>query len=201
MYQASESAAFTDDLHTRRTAVAGEMSGALSALGASVAPGGRAHLAHASKLLDDAVAALADAEDELRRQNDAYVAATTELDASAAVYRDLFDSAPAAFVVTTPDARVTHANRAASMLLLRPMNALVGRELASFVSLDEQPVFRVALARSRDSRFIEEWPIRFAPTGGPSVDCRVRTTATRSRTGTLVALSWIITDALGDVFD
>lgn len=46
-----------------------------------------------------------------------------------------------------------------------------------------------------------EWPIRFAPAGAPSVDCRAQTTATRARGGTLVDFGSIVTDAPGNVVD
>ena len=200
MYHASDFAEFTDDLHARRSAVSAGAPGALAALDASVAPTQRPLLEQTSRLLDDAVNALVDAEDELRSQNEALFAASTELEASAAVYREFFDAAPAAYFVTTPDARVTHANRAASVLLRRATNALVGKPLACFVALDERSAFRTALARTCDSRLVEEWPIRLTPLGAEPVECRVRTSATRTRAGAVVALSWIIVDTIDDDF-
>jgi PAS domain S-box-containing protein len=200
MYHASDYAEFTESLHSRRATVAEDAVDALAALGATLGAGERPALERTSKLLEDAVTALVDAEDELRCQNDALFAASTELEESAAVYRELFDSAPAAFFVTTCDARVTHANRAACQLLRRPLNALVGKPLACFVALDERGAFRAALARSRDSLLIEEWPIRLTPAGTHAVECRVRTSATRARSGATVGLSWIIVDTSSDVF-
>ena len=53
-------------------------------------------------------------------QNDALFAARTEVEDAYARFRDFFEFAPAAYVVTTPDTRVRYANPTACSRSLSP---------------------------------------------------------------------------------
>lgn len=68
-------------------------------------------------------------------QNEALFAARVELEESSAHFRELFDLAPSAYFVTTPEMRITYINQAACSLLRRSNNALVGHPLVCFVPL------------------------------------------------------------------
>lgn len=155
-----------------------------------------ASLDRASAVLAATLAQLDAAADELRARQDELFAARTEMDAQGQFYRELFDLAPAVCLVTTPEARITHVNVAATSLFGRPVNALVGRPLEGFVDGHERAAFRAAVARARAARSVEEWPILLLCRGPAPLDCRVRVSARRD--GARVrSLQWIVTEDAG----
>lgn len=135
----------------------------------------RATMHATSDLLSDTFAELGEVEEELRMQNEALFAARFELEQEQQVFRDLFDLAPTASLVTTETGRILRLNQAALDLFARPTNALVGKPLAAYVALGDRPAFRTALCRSLRSPRVETWPVRLLPKHGAPIDCRVRT--------------------------
>ena len=130
--------------------------------------------AAASQILEGAFHDLDRAVEELKVQNEALVAARFELEESSAVFRDLFERAPFANLVTTTAGHIAFANDAAGRLLRRSKNALVKKPLACFVPLGERDLFREALARSCTSPAVATWPISLMPTkADASIRCRV----------------------------
>jgi PAS domain-containing protein len=150
-------------------------------------------LCRASRLFEATLHDLGAAAEELQEQNDALFEARTELEAQGRFYRELFDLAPAACLVTTRAGRITHANHAATYLLGHPLNALVGKLMVQFVVPEERSAFRSALVRVHDAPSVEEFPIRLACRGAPAVDCRVRVSGRRE--GHHVrSLQWMVTE-------
>ena len=139
--------------------------------------------------LDD----LGAAAEKLQVQSDELFEARVELELQGRFYRELFDLAPAVCLVTTPDARITHANVAATYLFGRPANALVGRRLATLVDPDELGAFDEALARALAAPSVEEWPMRLRCRGAEATECRLRVSARREG-GAVRTLHWIITE-------
>ncbi len=184
---------FSESLRERYEEIRRAAPEILRAAERSLPPGARPSLDEASSMLQATLDDLGAAAEELRVQNDALFAAHTEMEAQGQFYRELFDLAPAACLVTSPDAQITHANVAATYLLGRPANALVGRLLVGFVDQPERGAFRAALARVLVTSLVEEWPIRLLSRGASAVDCRMRVSARREG-GRVHALQWIITE-------
>ena len=130
-----------------------------------------------SRALDNALSVVERAIEELRIQNDALFAARTEVEDAYAQFRDFFEFAPAAYVVTTPDTRVRYANHTACSLLGLRSNALAGQLLISSVPLESRGAFRSALVRSLSPGVVSEWPATLIAKDGTSsrqFGCRMR---------------------------
>ena len=191
---------FADDLHVRRARIAHDSAVARRERDAR-ADDPSSLLVATSRLLDAALAELGSAEDEIRAQNEALFDARFDLEASAMLYRELFEMAPVAYLVTDVGGKILRVNSSACALLGRPTNVLVDKQLASYVALDERAAFREALRRSAQSRDVEEWPICITPRAHDPVDCRVRVRVLRAPTGDVHGLGWIIVAAPPDPLD
>ena len=95
--------------------------------------------------LEEALAELQVAEEELRQQNEELIAGRTDLESERYRYRDLFDSAPDAYLVTDAAGIDREANRAAAELLGVDTNFLVGKPLVIFI--DDQQTLMTAYFR------------------------------------------------------
>jgi PAS domain-containing protein len=128
-----------------------------------------------SRALDGTLGDLDRAAEELRVQNEALFSARLELEGSSAVFRDLFELAPCAYVVTDSDTGIIYANDAACTLLQRPKNALAGKPLICFVPLEHRASFRAAVVRSNLSTAVTSWSAVLFPSGAPAkLACRMR---------------------------
>ena len=184
----SEYAEYVDALRARRRQAVD------AAPAVDVVHGGRG-------LLHAALAELGDAEEELRMQNDDLLQAQLAQEGREARWRALFELAPAAYLVTTLDARVVQANAAACALLRRPVNALVGKPLACCVALDERGAFRTALERAAHAPGVEEWPMLMLPRQGTAVDCRLRVSRLPDGEQGEGLLGWLVTETHPSAFD
>jgi PAS domain-containing protein len=113
------------------------------------------------------------AAEELRVQNEALFAARMELETASAFFCDLFERAPSAYLVTSPDTRIRYANEAACSILRRRKNALAGKPLICFVPLEDRSDFRTAVIRAGSAAAVSQWPISLFPTGASrKLQCR-----------------------------
>ena len=151
-----------------------------------------------SRALDNALNVVERAIEELHTQNDALFAARTEVEDAYAQFRDFFEFAPAAYVVTTPDTRVRYANHTACSLLGLRRNGLAGQLLISCVPLESRGPFRSALIRSLSPGMISEWPATLLAKDGTSsrpFSCRIRIRAVpASGASSPTALYWNFTE-------
>lgn len=154
----SEFAEFADALHVQRVQSRQVVRHALARVSDHSSDGYSAELGAVSKAVDGALDVVERAVEELRMQNDALFAARTQLEGVHALFRDFFELAPAAYVVTSTDTRILYANHAACALFGNRKNALVGRLLVTRVPLENRAAFRCALVRSTPSGTVSEWP-------------------------------------------
>jgi PAS domain-containing protein len=138
------------------------------------------------------------ATEELQLQTEALFAARVDLDDTSAFYHALFEFAPCAYLVTTREASITYANEAASLLLGRSRNALVGKPHECFVPCEERRAFRDAVARSGDvTGPVSTWPLVLSPSSASArVQCRarVRSVVLDSLATARTLLFWTITE-------
>ena len=130
-----------------------------------------------SRAVDGAFNDVERAVEELHLQNDALFAARTEIEEAYVQFRDFFEFAPAAYVVTTPETRVLYANHAACAMLGRRRNGLAGTLLISSVPLEHRAAFRSALVRSLSPGQVSDWPATLLANDGASTRlfcCRMR---------------------------
>ena len=153
-------------------------------------------LTDVSRELDGTFRTLDSAAEELRVQNEALFAARIELEGTSALFRDLFELAPVAYLVTDVATRISYANVAACALLRCPKNYLVGKPLTCFVSLNERSAFRTAILRLRENDAVSTWPAALSPRGTTElVNCRMRVRpASASGAHGPLALYWNITE-------
>ena len=157
-------------------------------------------LTDVSRELDGAFRTLDSAAEELRVQNEALFSARVELEGTSALFRELFDLAPIAYVVTDTETRIAYANDAACALLRCPKNALVRKPLTCFVSLDDRIQFRAAVLRARETDAVSTWPALLVPRGAArTLECRMRVRpAAASGVQPLLALYWNITEEIDE---
>jgi PAS domain-containing protein len=130
-------------------------------------------LSAVARALDGTLGSLDRAAEELRVQNEALFAARIELESVSAFFLDLFERAPSAYVVTSPDTRIRYANDAACSMLRRRKNALAGKPLICFVPLEERTSFRSAVVRANAASAVSQWPMSVFPTGATrTLQCR-----------------------------
>jgi PAS domain S-box-containing protein len=190
--------AFADALQQRRQLV--ESSARTLATRASVsgdADGGTAAPAlwvEASALVEETLRSLTAAEAMLHAQNEALFDARLEMDEQGRRYQQLFEFAPAGYLVTDAAGRIRDINQAGAALLDRPRNALVGKSLTLFVAERERPAFRAALARLLRSRDVEEWAMRMTPARGAEVEVAATVRAVWDARGKVQALYWLLRD-------
>ena len=130
-------------------------------------------LATLARAFDNTLGDLDRAVEEIRVQNEALFAARIELESTSAFFLDLFERAPSAYLVTSPDTRIRYANDAACSMLRRRKNALGGKPLICFVPLEDRVDFRSAVIRASSASAVSQWPISLFPVGATrKLQCR-----------------------------
>lgn len=117
-------------------------------------------LATALRELGSALEELDVAVEELSEQNEALAEARQEIEERRRQeieeerrrYRELFEEAPEAYVVTDSKGVIARANHRSLWLIDAPAAAVVGTPLAVFVPLDDRVAFRRCMAGSRRVR-------------------------------------------------
>ena len=144
------------------------------------------------RLRVELAAALSDIE-ETWSQVETYVADfEAGMDRERALYRDLFDRAPDAYVVTDEVGKILDANNAAAALFGKLPMHVVGKPLPIFVTADDRREFRRALLAlghetylDFEVRFDSEWGVR---------DIEVRALRAREERTSRVFVRWILRD-------
>src|SRR5437016_9570838 len=144
--------------------------------------------------LHTAIEELNVANEELIAQNEQLEAAQDRLDSMRLQYQDLFDMAPAAYLVTGSDSVIHEFNIAASELLGVPSRFLLGKPLAVFVPGDERGAFRAFLNQLATVSPPRECEIRLAPRDREPIDVLIRAAAVHVPAGKRVTIRWLITD-------
>ena len=150
-------AEFADAIHGYRTRTESLVRVALGRVGDQSGDISR-DLADVSREIEGTFRTLDSAAEELRVQNEALFAARIELEDSSALFRDLFELAPTAYLVTTSDTRIIYANDAACSLLRIAKNALSGKPLTCFIPVEERSTFRAGVLRACEARVVSTWP-------------------------------------------
>jgi PAS domain S-box-containing protein len=133
------------------------------------------------------------ATEELADHNERLRAAQRALEDERARYRELFDLAPDAFLLTDAEGHVVEANAHAAALLGGEGDSVVGKALLEFVDEASREDFRdrmLALAKSGGRRTAE---LRVTPRARPTLDVEA-TVATVPHRGDGGALLWLLRD-------
>lgn len=132
--------------------------------------------------------------EELRVQNEELATSRELLEAERRRYRELFEDAPDAYLVTSGDGRIHEANTAAGTLFDLPARYLPGKPVTAFVDADVLRPFRLELARARALPRREGWDFRIARRDGTYRDVSATVTAARDPVRDAPTLRWILRD-------
>jgi len=119
------------------------------------------------------------------------------MDAPLRHYRDLFEGAPLAYVVTDAGGWIEEANAEAIRLLgLTPQ--FVGRKsLFAYLPVKDRHLFREALKQRMDAGAPQQWVSHAKPRNRPPVDIAVSAASIMDDESRVVGASWILRDISG----
>ncbi len=162
----------------------------------------RANQGESAELLEQAftelsvtVEELRVAEEEIRQQADELQGTYLLLEAERQRYRDLFDFAPDGYLVTDGLGVLREANQAAARLLNRPVDFVLGKPLAVYVSAKHVGQFRRELARVAEGNQVRVWETCLEAKGGQLTDVECTVAPARDPlNGRLLELRWRLND-------
>jgi PAS domain S-box-containing protein len=149
-------------------------------------------LSRAFEELAHALDELQAADHALRRQRDEGLDRQAALELECQRYKDLFDHAPAGYIVTSIDGAIRQANVAALALLETSDRAIVGRSLAFFVPEGQRRALHEKIAELHRAAVPQEWLIRMCSWEGTSFNARLTASVLRGTSGRPLALYWFI---------
>jgi PAS domain S-box-containing protein len=117
-------------------------------------------------------------------------------------YQELFECAPASYIITNLDGKILEANRAATQLLRANLNELIGKPLIHFIAGADQPMFAINLANLahlRWSHSVSEWEIRLrrhdsSKTDPSDISVALAVSAVHNQDGIPIRLRWQLLD-------
>jgi PAS domain S-box-containing protein len=144
-----------------------------------------------------AVAELLTNEEELRMKQEQWAQVHERLRQEHQVYEDLFNHAPDAYLVTTAGGVIQQANVAASTLLQRQKESLIGKPLLVFVADTHKRLYLDQLERLKmpTDMVVQKWVLQIHPTNGTSLSASVNVTAQRDNRKQVVTLRWLIRES------
>jgi len=149
-------------------------------------------LSRAFEELAHALEELQEADLALHRQRDTLLNKQAEQELECQRYKDLFEHAPAGYLVTSTDGAIRQANSAALALLDTTDRAIVGRSLAFFVPDGQRRAFREKIAELLQATTPQEWKIDMCSWEGASLDARLTASVLRGTSGRPLALYWLM---------
>ncbi len=130
--------------------------------------------------------------EDLRQQNEELEAARQVLEAERQRYRELFEFAPDAYLVTDTEGVIQEANHAAATLLNVWQHFLVGKPLVVFVAKIERWFFHSELTRLYQVDRVKDWEVRLAPRDREPIDAALSVSVVRNLENEPVALRWLL---------
>jgi PAS domain S-box-containing protein len=148
--------------------------------------------------LDTALEELRVAEEELRAQNEELIERQLAAEEERGRFRDLFDLAPDAYLVTDLDGIIREANRAGGRLLGVEPHRLVGKPLAVLVPVEERRALRERLNALRGGAAREEMVLPLATRDGAVVPAAAVAGLMHARHGAPRELCWLLRAPAGE---
>jgi PAS domain S-box-containing protein len=106
-------------------------------------------------------------------------------------FQELFELAPAAYVVTDARLGITDANGAAAKLLRRPRDELLGKPLAMFIEASERAVFHRMVTESLIAKRQLVQPISLHPLRGEEVEVLYSACVVHDAEDNIIAIHWL----------
>ena len=145
--------------------------------------------------LDTAHEELRVAEEHIHAQADALALARSALDVESRRYRELFEAAPEAYLLTDPHGNIRQANRRAAALLNVDSAYLVGKPLRLFVSSDDANELSHVIYLLRSEERASSFELRMVPRESTvAFWAGVSVCSALGLDGQPIALRWLIRD-------
>jgi PAS domain S-box-containing protein len=132
--------------------------------------------------------------EELRRQNDELAAAQRTIEHERQRYRDLFEFAPDAYVVTDTAGMIREVNRAAADLFGIAQHAVVGKPLVLYLAPASRSAFYALLRRGPQGEGMQTWEAVVQPRNRGPVPVSVRMARIQDFDETSHTLRWVLRD-------
>lgn len=110
-------------------------------------------------------------------------------------YREIFELAPDAYLITDPNVVIRKANWASAALLGTSLDKLPGTPLLLFVPASCRRHFRTQAAKLHNLVVLEPWETQIKPRGKAAIPVEIHLGAIRDSNGQLRGSHWIIRDA------
>jgi PAS domain S-box-containing protein len=134
------------------------------------------------------------ADEELRQQNEELALARQHAEAERQRYRELFDCAPDAYLVTDKTAIIQEANHAAARLLTVPKPRLCGKPFVLFVDRADLQAFYNHLTHLSQPAEMASWEMQLRPRHGLPLYVAVSVGIAPHAQGHAVVLRWLLRD-------
>ncbi|MBW4420371.1 MAG: PAS domain-containing sensor histidine kinase [Myxacorys californica WJT36-NPBG1] len=131
---------------------------------------------------------------ELQHQNQELNAAHKTQTSQYAYYRELFEFAPASYIITNAEGKILDANRAATRLLKAESDALLGKPLSHFIASADQGIFVSNLAQLKQGSSDAEWEVKIQRDDGSEFSTALTVSVVRSEDSIPVKLHWQLLD-------
>jgi PAS domain S-box-containing protein len=132
----------------------------------------------------------------LRAQNEELVSSRQALELERSRYRELFDSAPVGYILTSQQGIIQKVNLTAANLLHETPEFLVGLPLARLLAREERAVFFANLGRltRQEVPRIENWEASIQLRNLPPFPCSLLVNLVHDEANRLTGLRWILRD-------
>ena len=144
--------------------------------------------------LSDTLQSLQQAYADLSRRNEECSVLCQSLEAECAYYRDIFDNAPHARLLTDLYGAIEAANAHAAGLLRASQASLAGQQLVAFLPEQDHEVFRRHLAQLQNGQEVRDWEVRLEPGTGETVPVSLDIVPTFSSEHEIIGLHWLLRD-------
>lgn len=146
------------------------------------------------KALDVALEELRAADEELRERNSEIEQIHQWAEQERRYYRELFDAAPDAYLVTDTHGIIQDANRAAAVMFHSPQRFLIGKPIALLVADSELRTFRNRMSQLRhtDAPATEAWELEMQPRRSAPVRVTAHISTARDWRGLPAGLRWLL---------
>lgn len=145
--------------------------------------------------LDHALEELQALENMVQQQQEELLDTRESLEAERQTFEELFEFAPAGYLITSPNGTIRRANETAVRMFKTDKKLMVGRSLALFIPDGERRQFRAAIEQLQQAEDIQEWEARMKSWGGASFDVLLSVATVRSEQGRPQTLRWIVRSA------
>ena len=137
---------------------------------------------------------------ELRHQNVELAEARDQLEAERLRYRDLFEMAPDAYLITNSQGVISEANRASTAMLRMERKFLIGKPLQVFIPADERHEFRSKVLQANIDQQLE-WRLKIQPRDGQPIHVAAAVAPISDSRGRWLGLRWSLRDITAVVRD